>query len=62
MVHTQTYIKEKKDFIVPLTKQIEGFYKYYEELNKDKDKIVIGTHFFIKQEKVMFKLLLSITF
>ena len=34
----QTYIKEKKDFIVPLTKQIEGFYKYYEDLNKDKVK------------------------
>ena len=31
--NAQTYIKEKKDFVAPLTKQIEGFYKYYEELN-----------------------------
>jgi hypothetical protein len=34
----QTYIKEKKDFIEPLKEQIAGFYKYYEELNKDKIK------------------------
>ena len=33
---SQAFIKEKKDFVAPLTKQIEGFYKYYEELNKDK--------------------------
>ena len=29
-------IKEKKDFIEPLKEQIQGFYKYYEDLNKDK--------------------------
>jgi hypothetical protein len=30
--------KEKKDFIEPLAKAIEDFYKYYEELNKGKVK------------------------
>ena len=30
--------KEKKDFIGPLAKAIEDFYKYYEELNKGKVK------------------------
>ena len=30
--------KEKKDFIEPLGKAIEDFYKYYEELNKGKVK------------------------
>ena len=34
--NVQTFIKEKKDFIEPLKEQIQGFYKYYEELNKDK--------------------------
>ena len=32
----QTYVKDKKDFVAPLKEQIQGFYKYYEELNKDK--------------------------
>ena len=32
----QSFVKEKKDFIEPLKEQIAGFYKYYEELNKDK--------------------------
>ena len=32
--------KEKKDFIEPLAKAIEDFYKYYEELNKDKVKSI----------------------
>ena len=30
--------KDKKEFIEPLTKAIEDFYKYYEELNKGKVK------------------------
>ena len=34
----QTFIKEKKDFVAPLKEQIQGFYKYYEDLNKDKIK------------------------
>ena len=34
----QTFIKEKKDFVAPLKEQIEGFYKYYQEQNKDKIK------------------------
>ena len=34
--NVQTFVKEKKDFIEPLKEQIAGFYKYYEELNKDK--------------------------
>ena len=32
--------KEKKDFIEPLANAIEDFYKYYEELNKDKVKSI----------------------
>jgi len=28
--------KDKKEFIEPLAKAIEDFYKYYEELNKGK--------------------------
>jgi len=34
--NVQSFVKEKKDFIEPLKEQIQGFYKYYEELNKDK--------------------------
>ena len=34
--NVQTFVKEKKDFIEPLKEQIQGFYKYYEEQNKDK--------------------------
>ena len=34
--NVQTFVKEKKDFIEPLKEQIQGFYKYYEDLNKDK--------------------------
>ena len=38
---TQSFIKETKDYMTPLMKSIDDFYKYYENLNKDK----------IKQEK-----------
>jgi len=38
---TQSFIKETKDYMTPLMKSIDDFYKYYQELNKDK----------IKQEK-----------
>ena len=34
----QSFIKEKKDYMAPLKKSINDFYKYYEELNKDKIK------------------------
>ena len=34
--NAQTYIKETKDFVEPLKQKIAGFYKYYEEQNKDK--------------------------
>ena len=34
----QSFIKEKKDYMEPLKKSIGDFYKYYEELNKDKIK------------------------
>ena len=34
----QSFIKEKKDYMDPLKKSINDFYKYYEELNKDKIK------------------------
>lgn len=34
----QCFIKEKKDYEQNLIKAIDGFYKYYEELNKDKVK------------------------
>ena len=37
----QNFIKEKKDYMTPLMKSIDEFYKYYQEQNKDK----------IKQEK-----------
>ena len=33
---TQAFIKNKADYEKELGKAIEGFYKYYEELNKDK--------------------------
>ena len=33
---TQSFIKETKDYMTPLMKSIDDFYKYYEELNKDK--------------------------
>mgnify|MGYP001460888455 CR=1 FL=1 len=36
--NVQSFVKEKKDFVEPLKEQIQGFYKYYEELNKDKIK------------------------
>ena len=35
---SQCFIKEKKDYEQDLMKAIDGFYKYYEELNKDKIK------------------------
>ena len=38
---TQSFIKDTKDYMTPLMKSIDDFYKYYENLNKDK----------IKQEK-----------
>ena len=34
----QNFVKEKKDYMTPLKKSINDFYKYYEELNKDKIK------------------------
>jgi len=34
----QNFVKEKKDYMDPLKKSINDFYKYYEELNKDKIK------------------------
>ena len=37
----QNFVKEKKDYMTPLMKSVDEFYKYYQELNKDK----------IKQEK-----------
>src|SRR6056300_1124649 len=37
---SQCFIKEKRDYEEDLGKAIEGFYKYYEELNKDKIKQV----------------------
>ena len=33
---TQSFIQETKDYMTPLMKSIDDFYKYYEELNKDK--------------------------
>jgi len=35
---TQAFVKNKADYEKELGKAIEGFYKYYEELNKDKIK------------------------
>ena len=34
----QNFVKEKKDYMTPLMKSIDDFYKYYENLNKDKIK------------------------
>ena len=34
----QNFVKEKKDFMSPLMKSIDEFYKYYQEQNKDKIK------------------------
>ena len=34
----QTFVKNPKDYMEPLKKSISDFYKYYEELNKDKIK------------------------
>jgi len=34
----QNFIKEKKDYMQPLMKSIDEFYKYYSEQNKDKIK------------------------
>ena len=35
---TQSFIKEKKDYMAPLMKSIDDFYKYYQKLNEDKIK------------------------
>ena len=35
-----SYIKEKKDYMPKLVESIDSFYKYYEELNKDKVKSI----------------------
>ena len=35
---SQAFIKEKKDFVADLKETIQGFYKYYQEQNKDKIK------------------------
>ena len=34
----QNFIKEKKDYLQPLMKSVDEFYKYYQEQNKDKIK------------------------
>ena len=34
----QNFIKEKKDYMTPLMKSVDEFYKYYQEQNKDKIK------------------------
>ena len=34
----QNFIKEKKDYMSPLMKSVDEFYKYYQEQNKDKIK------------------------
>ena len=34
----QNFVKEKKDYMEPLMKSIDEFYKYYQEQNKDKIK------------------------
>ena len=34
----QNFVKEKKDYMSPLMKSIDEFYKYYQEPNKDKIK------------------------
>jgi genome maintenance exonuclease 1 len=35
---SQAFIKEKKNFVADLKENIQGFYKYYQEQNKDKIK------------------------
>ena len=35
---SQIFVKERKDYEKDLVKAIDGFYKYYQELNKDKIK------------------------
>jgi hypothetical protein len=35
---TQVFVKNPKDYMEPLKQCISDFYKYYEELNKDKIK------------------------
>ena len=34
----QNFVKEKKDYMTPLMKSVDDFYKYYQEQNKDKIK------------------------
>ena len=34
----QNFVKEKKDYMTPLMKSVDEFYKYYQEQNKDKIK------------------------
>ena len=34
----QNFVKEKKDYMEPLMKSVDEFYKYYQEQNKDKIK------------------------
>jgi len=34
----QNFVKEKKDYMSPLMKSVDEFYKYYQEQNKDKIK------------------------
>ena len=36
MAQRQTFIKNKADYEEELGKSIQNFYKYFEELNKDK--------------------------
>ena len=38
MFSVQNFVKEKKDYMSPLMKSIDEFYKYYQEQNKDKIK------------------------
>jgi hypothetical protein len=33
-----SYVRERKDYMGKLEESIQSFYKYYEELNKDKVK------------------------
>ena len=45
----QNFIKEKKDYMDPLMKSIDEFYKYYQEQNKDKIKDKSKSPHFIKE-------------
>jgi genome maintenance exonuclease 1 len=36
---SQIFVKERKDYEQELIKAIDGFYKYYEKLNKDKVEV-----------------------